>query len=142
MPSSHRWTGWLRRQAPEPPSALPQPTAPSGARLPQFLIIGAQKAGTTWMHEMLGEHPDVFMPTPKELHFFDQRQVYDQGLEWYAGNYADAPADAILGEATPNYLWAADHRVEDWAVSISRPGGNTPSRSACTLASVLTSPCS
>ena len=88
---------------------------PSGARLPQFLIIGAQKAGTTWMHEMLGEHPGVFMPTPKELHFFDQRSVYDQGVEWYASNYAEAPADAVLGEATPNYLWASDHRRREWA---------------------------
>lgn len=114
MPPRRRWTPrWLqpRAQAPATP-----PTPPSAqARLPQFLIIGAQKAGTTWMHEMLGEHPRVFMPTPKELHFFDQRRYYDKGLGWYADHYRDAPADALLGEATPNYLWASDHRHREWA---------------------------
>lgn len=107
-----RLARWFASRTPEP--VVPEP-APTGPRLPGFLIIGAQKAGTTWMHEMLGEHPDVFMPTPKELHFFDQRRNYDQGIEWYASHYADAPAGAVLGEATPNYLWASDHRRREWA---------------------------
>ncbi len=40
-------------------------------RRPDFLCIGAQKAGTTWLHAMLGQHPDVFLPPIKEIHFFD-----------------------------------------------------------------------
>ncbi len=39
--------------------------------LPHFLGIGAQKAGTTWLHENLQCHPEIFLPEPKELHHFD-----------------------------------------------------------------------
>ena len=105
-----RW--WLaRRSVP----AAPPVSATSDARLPSFLVIGAQKAGTTWLHAMLGDHPHVFMPTPKELHFFDLRRHYDRGLGWYAAHYRGAAADAVLGEATPNYLWTSDHLAAEWA---------------------------
>jgi hypothetical protein len=40
--------------------------------LPHFLGIGAQKAGTTWLYEMLHAHPGVWLPPVKELHYFDQ----------------------------------------------------------------------
>lgn len=112
MATGRRWSPrWLPSLRPAPPTPPPA----DDRRLPQFLIIGAQKAGTTWMHAMLGEHPDVFMPTPKELHFFDQRRNYDKGLDWYADHYREAPAGATLGEATPNYLWASDHLRRPWA---------------------------
>ncbi|MFK7919149.1 MAG: sulfotransferase [Ilumatobacter sp.] len=39
--------------------------------LPTFIGIGAQKSGTTWLHEQLDAHPDVWVPPTKELHFFD-----------------------------------------------------------------------
>lgn len=45
--------------------------------LPDFLCIGAQKAGTSWLNNVLLEHPSVFMPPVNELHFFDRM---DQGL--------------------------------------------------------------
>ncbi|MEZ4292553.1 MAG: sulfotransferase [Myxococcota bacterium] len=38
---------------------------------PDFLCIGAQKAGTTWLQENLSRHPDIWLPPPKELHYFD-----------------------------------------------------------------------
>lgn len=40
--------------------------------LPNFLCIGAQKAGTTWLHHMLKQHPDIWLPPVKEIHFFDR----------------------------------------------------------------------
>jgi hypothetical protein len=40
---------------------------------PKFLGIGAQKAGTTWLHQMLSAHPDVWLPHLKELHYFDRK---------------------------------------------------------------------
>ncbi len=43
---------------------------------PDFLGIGAQKAGTTWLHAQLAAHPDVWVPPPKELHFFDRGREY------------------------------------------------------------------
>ena len=38
---------------------------------PNLLCIGAQKAGTTWLHGMLSQHPDVFRGPMKEVHYFD-----------------------------------------------------------------------
>jgi hypothetical protein len=38
---------------------------------PDFLCIGAQKAGTTWLHRNLSRHPDVWLPSVKEVHYFD-----------------------------------------------------------------------
>jgi hypothetical protein len=42
----------------------------NGARLPNFIIVGAQKAGTTSMHHILNHHDDVFIPG-REIYFFD-----------------------------------------------------------------------
>jgi hypothetical protein len=39
--------------------------------LPDFLVIGAQKAGTTWLHQNLKAHPQIWLPPEKEIHFFD-----------------------------------------------------------------------
>ena len=39
--------------------------------LPNFICIGAQRAGTTWLHDCLNEHPEVYVPEKKELHFFN-----------------------------------------------------------------------
>ena len=42
----------------------------TGVRLPDFLGIGTQKGGTTYLHGLLQQHPQVFLAHPKELHFF------------------------------------------------------------------------
>ncbi len=49
--------------------------------LPKFVVIGAQRAGTTWLYECLKAHPDVFLPDTKELHFFDHH--FDKGESYY-----------------------------------------------------------
>ncbi|MBW0001374.1 MAG: sulfotransferase [Verrucomicrobia bacterium] len=48
-----------------------QVPAPDVGRFPDFLCIGAQRSGTTWLHRNLGMHPELFLPPCKELHFFD-----------------------------------------------------------------------
>jgi hypothetical protein len=40
------------------------------SRLPDFFLVGAPKSGTTALHVFLGEHPEIFMPDLKELHFY------------------------------------------------------------------------
>jgi hypothetical protein len=55
-----------------PPLPLPRALASTAAQ-PDFLCIGAQKAGTTWLYQHLHLHPDFWMPPRKELHYFDQR---------------------------------------------------------------------
>ena len=47
---------------------------------PDFLIIGAQKAGTTWLQRNLQTHPDVWMPPEKELHYFDEKARLEGGI--------------------------------------------------------------
>jgi hypothetical protein len=48
---------------------------------PDFLVIGAQRAGTTWLHRVLSQHPRLWLPPVKELHYFDKldtkRTVFD-----------------------------------------------------------------
>jgi hypothetical protein len=95
--------------------------ATSRARiLPSFIIIGAQRAGTTSLFDYLGRHPDVASPTAvaediawsKEVHFFDDR--FARGLDWYRSlfplavrrRYARARGrDLVAAEATPYYLF-------------------------------------
>ena len=74
-------------------------------RDPNFLVIGAQKSGTTWLAEMLRQHPDVFTSAKKELHFFDLKENYARGIDWYREQFAGATGQRAVGECTPNYLW-------------------------------------
>ena len=48
---------------------------------PDFLVIGAQKAGTTWLHRNLQNHPQVWMPKEKELHYFDEKIRTDASIK-------------------------------------------------------------
>ncbi|MEL6890814.1 MAG: sulfotransferase domain-containing protein [Actinomycetota bacterium] len=71
---------------------------------PSLIIVGAQKAGTTYLFHQLALHPDVATPLTKELHFFDDR--YDRGLGWYLGHFPSADHGAALTlEASPGYLF-------------------------------------
>jgi hypothetical protein len=74
--------------------------------LPDYLGIGAQRAATTWVHHCLREHPQIFVPPGKEIHFFDKH--YGRGLTWYASHFRPGPGHIALGEVTPNYL---DHKL-------------------------------
>lgn len=58
---------------------------------PDFLVVGAQKAGTTWLYRSLRTHPQVWMPREKELHYFDEKIRLDGGLR--SRLRGDRPAD-------------------------------------------------
>ncbi len=73
--------------------------------LPDFLVIGAAKAGTTSLYRYIWPHPDVRKPWRKEPHFFDLR--YERGEDWYRAQFpliVRSPRTWITGEATPYYL--------------------------------------
>ncbi len=70
---------------------------------PNFLIIGAQKCGTTSLFQLLGEHPDIRMCSKKEPHFFSYDQHYERGMAWYESLYADCQGAQAAGEASPSY---------------------------------------
>jgi hypothetical protein len=76
----------------------------SYSKLPNFLVIGAPKCGTTSLHSVLSQHPEIFTSKVKEPHFFE-RDIYSNGLEWYQEKYfQDAQGYLARGESTPNYL--------------------------------------
>ena len=72
-------------------------------RLPDFVIIGAAKCGTSTLYHYLMRHPQVFMSTPKEPSFFAVDGMYGKGLEWYASLFEAATPDQVCGEASTNY---------------------------------------
>jgi len=88
-----------------------------GGSLPDFLIIGTEKGGTTFLYWALSQHPYVAPSTQKELHFFDSPKWLKKGTGWYQAQFP-APMrkdgkKVITGEASPYYLFhpQAPHRA-------------------------------
>lgn len=85
--------------------STPQRTARPGEaafRL-DFVCVGAQRAGTTWLDEALRPHPDIILPSEvKETFFFDRH--YAKGLPWYASHFAAPGPGQVVGEIGPSYL--------------------------------------
>lgn len=75
-----------------------------GDVLPDFLIVGAQKCGTTTLHYALGKHPEIFMSAPKELDFFEDDDNYARGIDWYASFFQRSRFGQVVGEASPEYF--------------------------------------
>ena len=79
--------------------------------LPDFMIIGAQRAGTTSLYSYLAQHRMVVSAMQKEIHYFDAS--FHRGLSWYRAHFPlasalkerSSPTRSITGEATPNYLF-------------------------------------
>lgn len=66
----------------------------------EFLIAGAQKAGTSTLATVLARHPDVFFTRPKEVPFFVCDHVYDRGARWFEQHFAQARPDQRIGSAS------------------------------------------
>jgi len=74
--------------------------------LPNFLIIGAQKSGTTSLRYYLQEHPEISL-APKETHFFDDRDnTFNFGVEYYSRLFEESGDANAIGEVTPCYIYA------------------------------------
>lgn len=71
--------------------------------LPDFLIVGAQRAGTTALYEYLRRHPAITGPAWKEVNFFDVH--YRRGEAWYRGHFPIGSRTRLVGEASPSYLF-------------------------------------
>ena len=71
--------------------------------LPNFLIIGAAKAGTTSLYHYVRSHPEAFMPAKKELSFFCEEFQWRQGVRWYEAQFENAGSALAIGEASPRY---------------------------------------
>lgn len=69
---------------------------------PDFLIIGAQKSGTSWLHRQLRQHPDVFMPPDKDAPFFFNDCNETLG---FLERFKNAPINSLRGDACASYFW-------------------------------------
>ena len=77
-------------------------------RLPDFLIIGAARCGTTWLYECLQAHRRLFLPAQKrpEPHFFLKEAEYARGIDYYSDRYFRGVSHALVaGEASTSYLY-------------------------------------
>lgn len=122
----------------EPPRPIREPlvnatrwrlaTSPFRA-LPDFLIIGAMKAGTTSLYDILAKHPRIAPALRKEVHFFDLVRRYNRGTLFYRAFFdttlsierrAEAAGGPILtGESSPYYLY---HPIAPARVAATLPG--------------------
>ncbi len=96
--------------------------ASEGTNLPDFIIIGAAKSGTTSLYHYLSQHPEIFMSVEKELHYFISESEFKlqggnwhRGLDWYKDQFKNATESQLCGEASVTYTYS------DWAeMSASR----------------------
>jgi hypothetical protein len=99
--------------------------APEGIKIPDFIICGAMKSGTTTVHAILNKHPDIFIPD-KEIHFYDMDNIlqhpdfnhFDEEnwdfntidnnpsgyWQWYASKFSEANVSQLIGEDSTTYL--------------------------------------
>lgn len=88
-------------------------------RLPNFIVAGFPKCGTSSLYNYLSRHPDVFLPERKESHFFtkeilngslagpgdeDQIKFRDQSIDEYKKNYSSYSGEKLVGDVSPSYV--------------------------------------
>lgn len=88
--------------------------------LPNFIIAGGQKCGTTSTAAILAGHPDVFVPAMKEIHFFDNESKVSRGVEFYQRFFRGAGLKRVILDITPNYMYAPEvpQRIKSMAPGV------------------------
>lgn len=110
---------------------------PDSDRLPNFLVVGPQRTGTTWLHQNLTPHPQIFMSREKEIYFFSSlakphhAKHRSDNVEWYLSHFYDGPLEYLLkhkaslgryrelyrplvrGEATASYAAMSKEQIEE-----------------------------
>ncbi len=101
--------GWGRAGPP------PEPPPVESGRVPDFFIVGQPKSGTTALHEILREHPQIYMPDRKEPRYFAEEMRYRDSprpggtpatLEEYLAWFDGARDEQLIADASPWYLWS------------------------------------
>jgi len=102
------------RTSPEAtPATQPHEDAAAGAvqteagALPNLIVIGAQKCGTSGLHYYLSLHPEISVSRPKELNFFIGERNWPKGVDWYRSHFD--PNAKVRSEASPNYTAYPQH---------------------------------
>ena len=77
------------------------------SKLPNFIVGGAPRSGTTWLYNLLDLHPEVYMakPVKPEPKFFSVDEIFNHGIQYYATTwFAHLNSTMVAGEKTTNYL--------------------------------------
>lgn len=74
---------------------------------PNFIVLGAPKCATTWLYDCLKIHPEVFLPSTKELEFFGTYNYY-LGEKWYSEHFIDTKQEKICGDISVDYFHSAE----------------------------------
>lgn len=72
--------------------------------LPRFICPGAQKSATTSIYYILKQHPEIYTPETKEIHFFDRNHRFHKGIDYYRSFFRDDDLK-IAGDFTPDYMF-------------------------------------
>lgn len=70
-------------------------------RLPDYVVIGIMKSGTTTLYRWIVEQPEALSARKKEIHYFSR--YWERGLDWYASYFEHVPEGLLAGEASPTY---------------------------------------
>ena len=93
------------------------PSAPDKGNSPRarvnFLVVGMQKAGTSWMYKMLESHLGVALSTEKEVHYWDMHKEKGKDDAWYDSQFPEDVEGKVVGEVTPDYLSMWMNRVAE-----------------------------
>jgi len=86
-----------------------------------FLFVGFDKSGSTWLHKNLMSHPQVYVPKEKDLYFFDR--YYSRGLKWYHSFFKKGFNDSkikSIGELSHDYIYSekAAKRIKEYNPNI------------------------
>jgi hypothetical protein len=74
---------------------------------PNFLFIGPDKSGSSWLFDILRQHPECYVPNCKDIYFFDR--YYKRGMSWYLSFFEKAPSHVkAVGELSHDYLFSTD----------------------------------
>jgi hypothetical protein len=94
------------------PGSRTSPGSRSGeGKLPNFIVIGAMKAGTTSLFHYLQSHPQVYMSPLKEVDFFADELNWKRGFDWYRRQFKGATSACLaMGEASTSYTKYPEHR--------------------------------
>ena len=73
-------------------------------KTPDFMVIGAAKAGTTTLYHKLKNHPNIMLGEPKEPMYFSNPEVFSRGPEWYSSLFDAAKDSQLCGDCSTTYM--------------------------------------
>jgi hypothetical protein len=87
-------------------------------KLPNTIIIGAQKAGTTSLFNGIGQHPDIFAePSMKDFPFFSDDRYFNKGLKWFSDHFKGQKNQKVIAHGAVIYIYHYDYvakRLHDY----------------------------